>query len=331
MTTLRQAFQRFLENRDLAEGSRLNYERTFQRFLIPFADREIGSITDAEIKDLFDSTNERCRSGGNAVLAMLRMLFNACDMGERNPMRTMRKSGNFRPDEPLRIQPARLKDWFCMLYSARSQCFIDFYTFLLLTGAQRKEAECLRWSDYDEMRRAIVLPARVKTWFDYERGERRKTELPGRVLPLPSFVVAMFKRRKALGGQFIFSDHGKPLRKHYRENLRNELIRETGLPLNPQSLRRTWEDAARRMRIPNPLRAVILGRQKDRGQLSIEEARRIMDAIATEILSRGGVILPKKRIAKVILQPLRPNAVPLSMRHSAPKKMRGKLLAVNHA
>lgn len=255
--TLGKVYDDYLSYRTLRPSTVKGYDRVVRIYLADFLDRNMGEISDDAILQKFVEIRTR---SGEAQAALSLRVFKALyayagmrfGIPDRNPGKIVRMAGL--SSSPVRktrfIQKHDLPSWYRAVSSLsgnrQERTARDIFLTGLFLGLRKTEIMSLKWSDVDF--RARTLTARET------KNHRNHT------LPLPPFVLAMFReRRSESGGQeCVFA--GKTGRSPIRDidDSRQKVIAGSKVSFTLHDLRRTFATIASEIGTPPSLLKKIL-------------------------------------------------------------------------
>jgi integrase len=196
--TLNEALEAYINDTELAEGTKSNYRRAIRVHLSDWADQPLTKITPELCKKRFQLISERKiknsyghPTGGpiaaNTVMRVVRALFNFMleetdgnfpqpPTNKLNPSKGRRKKKSaWNEEKPRdgRIDLTDLPSWWKAVsalgkaYTGNGTLARDYLQFILLTGMRRREATQLEWADITKTQltvqktkngRPLVLP-----------------------------------------------------------------------------------------------------------------------------------------------------------------------------
>lgn len=195
--TLGELFDHFLEHH--AKPRKRTWredERQFKTHLESWRGRQLSTITTADIRRLHAHVGATAPYAANRLLSLLSTLFNMADAfgyAGSNPVRGIKR---FQEQERERfLLPDELRPFFQALVDEPSETVRDFFTVCLLTGARRRNVQCMRWEDVNLDRLEWTIPA-----------SQFKNGRPMRVHLAPAVVEILKQReRMAIDAPWVFA------------------------------------------------------------------------------------------------------------------------------
>ena len=208
--TLQETLDAYLKSNQLSKRTREIYLGLVARHLAAWRDRQLVSITPAEVDSMHRAIAAKVakqgrnsgRSIANDAMRCLRTLYNWAShrddsMSPRNPVR-LRKTEWHSVTPVRRPIPAEQLAKFYAAVDKRPPLGRDYLLLLLFTGMRRREAAALIWDEVDFKQRIIRLPA-----------ARAKGKRP-LDLPMSDFVRDLLVARRQLGNaKFVFPSYGR--------------------------------------------------------------------------------------------------------------------------
>jgi integrase len=298
---LHQVLESYLRARpSLAERSKAGYRDVVTRYLTPWLDRPLRSITPDDVEERHQKISEDIEAAGrysghataNAAMRAFKVLWNyAADRDPtmpQNPVRRLKRQWfNVKPRE-RHVRADELPRFYAAVCSLPNPVARDYLLLLLFTGMRRSEAAGLRWDDVDILHRVIRVPA-AKT----KSGKKLD-------LPMSDFVFGLFMERQRLGrDKFVFPANGKS--GHIEEpKFPLKLVEDAcGIKVSAHDLRRTYVTVAESADIsPTALRALVnhsLGRDVTSGyvQMTAERLRQPAQGVAAKMTELCGIRQPE--------------------------------------
>jgi integrase len=299
--TLRQVLESYLKARpSLAERSKRHYQDVVTRYLTPWLDRPLRSITPDDVEDRHQEISGHIKAEGrysghataNAAMRAFKVLWNfAADRDPtmpQNPVRRLKRQWfDVKPREHY-VRAAELPRFYAAVCDLPNPVARDYLLLLLFTGLRRNEAAGLRWDDVDIPHRVIRLPA-AKT----KSGKKLD-------LPMSDFVFGLLMERQRLGrDKWVFPANGRT--GHIAEpKFPLELVAQAcGVRVSAHDLRRTYVTVAESADIsPTALRALVnhsLGKDVTSGyvQMTAERLREPAQRVADKMRDLCGFARPK--------------------------------------
>ena len=323
--TLNQAFNHFLEKRDLKDKTISDYRRVIDTTLKSWNRKRIIDITRNMVekkhsqikKDAEENYVQRCKNRnykptkeeitkrggayGNLCMRCLRSVLNFSagqyEDGEGKPLIkdnpvsiiTQTKTWYRVDRRQTIIKPHQLFLWFDTVNKLNGDLVKDYLILLLFTGLRRQEAMRLEWDQVD-------LKANTLTVFD---TKNRKPL----TLPLGPFILKMLKGRNnnATESKFVFPSTGKTGHLVESKYQTTEVTKNSGIKFCLHDLRRVFINTAESLDISSYAVKQLINHSMSSDVTSgymvsdPERLRRPMEKIETQLLR-----LCRKDKAKVI-------------------------------
>jgi integrase len=243
--TLRQALESYLAARkDLSDNSRRTYTLNVEKYLSPWADRPIRSISSEDVmkmhmtiaKKIDDKGDSRYKgqTTSNMAMRVFRLLYNHVaevnpDM-PNNPVKLMKRKwyAEHRRENFIRFE--KLPTFYQAVDKLPNKVASDYLKFLLFTGLRLGESTKLKWAHIDMGQNIIRLPKELTK-------AKRRFELP----------MSTFVRDLLIGRRQILGDHpyvfpgpaaaGHLVDPHWCLSL---VEKDTGFHITPHDIRRTF-------------------------------------------------------------------------------------------
>jgi integrase len=299
--TLRQVLESYLKARpSLAERSKAGYRDVVTRYLTPWLDHPLRSITPDDVERRHQEISADIEAAGrysghataDGAMRAFKVLWNyAADRDPtmpQNPVRRLKRQWfNVKPRE-RHVRAAELPKFYAAVCDLPNPVARDYLLLLLFTGMRRSEAAGLRWGDVDMSHRIIRIPA-AKT----KSGKKLD-------LPMSDVVLGIFMERQRPGrDKFVFPANSK--NGHIQEpKFPLALVAETcGIKVSAHDLRRTFITVAESADIsPTALRALVnhsLGKDVTSGyvQMTAERLREPAQRVADKMRDLCGFAPPK--------------------------------------
>jgi integrase len=254
--TLKSTLEDYLALRtDLAANSRAFYSNNINRYLTPWLDLPLRSITREMVEERLRQIAKGVAGKGrddykgnasaNGTMRALRAMYNFAS--ERAP------AGNPFPQNPVKLRKvwlpvearkgevpaADLKKFYKAIAKVQSPVAADFVRLVLFTGFRRQEAASLAWAHVDLDDKIIRLPA---------TSTKAKRALD---LPMSDFVYKLLKSRRALGDtKWVFPSNSKSGHLEEPKFALAEIADECGVRVSCHDLRRTFVTISESADIP---------------------------------------------------------------------------------
>ncbi|MGK9452189.1 tyrosine-type recombinase/integrase [Acidithiobacillus caldus] len=291
--TLREAFQQYIQVRELTPKTIREYQRGVDLYLADWADQPLATITRDRVMERFRSlAEEKGAATANSVMRSLRAIVQFAIQHYGSPERPLLRENPVLilshtrawkrvPRRQGCLRPADLGPWMAAVQELANGTLRDYLLFLLFTGLRREEAASLTWEQVDLGNRMVTI-TKTKNHDQLE-------------LPLPEFLVDLLRRRHQEAGQagspFVFSSSGT---KGYVQEPRKALeavAAKTGIRVTVHDLRSTFITIADSLDISAYALKRLVNHRTDRGDVTagyivsgVERLREPMERIASEIL-----------------------------------------------
>jgi integrase len=187
----------------------------------------------------------------NQAMRILRSLFNYAGVLYEdsngnpvvsNPVRRLSQAKLWNKNRRRQrfIPEAKLKDWYRAVIALPEDTSRDLLLVCLFTGLRRNEAASLKWKNINLVLNVLRL--------DEEQTKNHETHQ----LPLPPYLVALFKRRKAAYSEmseFVFPGIGKSGHIVEVKRVIKQVEKDSGVEFSTHDLRRTFITHAEKLDI----------------------------------------------------------------------------------
>jgi integrase len=295
--TLKEVLDDYLKARaSLSERSRTTYRDNVERHLPRWLDRELRTITPAEVEErhraIKAEVEARGRYGGeaaaNAAMVALRTLWNyQADRDETmpaNPTRRLKRSWFPVPRRERHVRADQMPAFYQAVKALPSPVTRDYILLLLFTGLRRSEAASLTWDDVDLAAKVLRVPApRTKA--------KRKLDLP-----MSDVVHGIFMERQRLGRERYVFPASRGSGPFAEPKFAFEQVAATsGVKVSAHDLRRSYLTVAESANVsPLQLKALVnhaMPRDVTAGyiQMTVEALRAPAQKVATKMKKLCGI------------------------------------------
>ena len=300
--TLKQAFDEFLEKRDLKERTVWDYQRAMNISFKIWKRKRIIDVTREMVSRHYTKLGDQIgKAQANQSMRFLRSLINfAAGQYENgdgkplikdNPVSIITQTKTWYRVERRQtiIKNHDLASWFEAVDLLNSDLVKDYLKVLLFTGLRRQEAMKLRWDQVD-------LKAKTLTIID----TKNRNPL---TLPLGPFILKLLKDRKqdATDSPFVFPGTGKTGHLVESKYQTAQVTKESGIKFCLHDLRRVFINTAESLDISSyAVKQLVnhsIGGDVTAGYMvsDPERLRKPMERIETHLLR-----LCRKDVAKVV-------------------------------
>ena len=243
--TLQQAYDEFLEKRDLKERTIWDYQRAMDISFKTWKRKRIIDVTREMVSRHYTKLGDQIgKAQANQSMRFLRSLINfAAGQYENgdgkplikdNPVSIITQTKTWYRVERRQtiIKNHDLASWFESVDSLNGDLVKDYLKVLLFTGLRRQEAMKLRWDQVD-------LKAKTLTIID----TKNRNPL---TLPLGPFILKLLKARKsnATDSPFVFPGVGKTGHLVESKHQTAQVTKESGVKFCLHDLRRVFINTA---------------------------------------------------------------------------------------
>ena len=300
--TLQQAYDEFLEKRDLKERTIWDYQRAMDISFKTWKRKRIIDVTREMVSRHYTKLGDQIgKAQANQSMRFLRSLINfAAGQYENgdgkplikdNPVSIITQTKTWYRVERRQtiIKNHDLASWFESVDSLNGDLVKDYLKVLLFTGLRRQEAMKLRWDQVD-------LKAKTLTIID----TKNRNPL---TLPLGPFILKLLKARKsnATDSPFVFPGIGKTGHLVESKHQTAQVSKESGVKFCLHDLRRVFINTAESLDISSyAVKQLVnhsIGGDVTAGYMvsDPERLRKPMERIETHLLR-----LCRKDVAKVV-------------------------------
>ena len=300
--TLKQAFDEFLEKRDLKERTIWDYQRAMDISFKNWKRKRIIDVTREMVSRHYTKLGDQIgKAQANQSMRFLRSLINfAAGQYENgdgkplikdNPVSIITQTKTWYRVERRQtiIKNHDLASWFESVDSLNGDLVKDYLKVLLFTGLRRQEAMKLRWDQVD-------LKAKTLTIID----TKNRNPL---TLPLGPFILKLLKDRKqdATDSPFVFPGTGKTGHLVESKYQTAQVTKESGIKFCLHDLRRVFINTAESLDISSYAVKQLVNHSTG-GDVTAgymvsdpERLRKPMERIETHLLR-----LCRKDVAKIV-------------------------------
>jgi integrase len=250
--TLKQAFDEFLEKRDLKERTVWDYQRAMDISFKIWKRKRIIDVTREMVSRHYTKLGDQIgKAQANQSMRFLRSLINfAAGQYENgdgkplikdNPVSIITQTKTWYRVERRQtiIKNHDLASWFEAVDLLNGDLVKDYLKVLLFTGLRRQEAMKLRWDQVD-------LKAKTLTIID----TKNRNPL---TLPLGPFILKLLKARKSIAtdSPFVFPGSGKTGHLVESKYQTAQVTKESGIKFCLHDLRRVFINTAESLDVSN--------------------------------------------------------------------------------
>ena len=300
--TLQQAFDEFLEKRDLKERTVWDYQRAMNISFKIWKRKRIIDVTREMVSRHYTKLGDQIgKAQANQSMRFLRSLINfAAGQYENgdgkplikdNPVSIITQTKTWYRVERRQtiIKNHDLASWFDAVDSLNGDLVKDYLKVLLFTGLRRQEAMKLRWDQ-------VNLKAKTLTVID----TKNRNPL---TLPFGTFILKLLKDRKskATDSPFVFPGSGKTGHLVESKYQTAQVTKESGIKFCLHDLRRVFINTAESLDISSYAVKQLVNHSTN-GDVTAgymvsdpERLRKPMERIETHLLR-----LCRKDVAKIV-------------------------------
>lgn len=304
--TLRAALEKHVKgmtNRGASPRSIGSLRYRIEHYAAPLLDRDLASISRAELEALHDTISARGKYVANSTLRQVQMLFNTArrKMGFAQLDAEATAAVDYHEQQRRREPVQDLAAWWAAVHALDNPIRRDLWLFILFTGLRRDDAKSVRWEHVDFAAGTIHRP-RPKGGTD-----RAFT------VPLASFALGILRRRQAQNeadGGWVFpavvQRDGQPSISHVVEVKQQEYYRDAAgrrrkrahpVLRSAHRLRDTFASVAKEAEVDWFALRVLMNHRLPSGDVTagyvrptdLTSMRAAADRIADRILARASV------------------------------------------
>ena len=311
--SLQACYDSYVSLRVLRQSTKTGYDRVVLKYFADWLDRDLSSLTDDEILKKYAGIREKSGPAQAALaIRVLKAIYSYAiarfGIPERNIGRILRVAGiALTPVRKSRlIKKNDLPKWYKAVSSQsktrQERIARDIFLIGLFTGLRKTEIMSLKWEDVDLRGRTLTV-RNTKNHRDH-------------TLPLPDFLVRLFRERKPDGENSSHVFPGKKLTDRIRDidDSRFRVIKESGVSFTIHDLRRTFATIAAEIGVPPYLLKKLLNHKSG----DVTEGY----VISTVEILRGPVQKIAKRIEELCQMKRRVIPEQGESQGTNPKKMR---------
>lgn len=256
--TLEFAFNRFMQDRKLAERTQKDYRYYFDHYFHDWRGREVSSLTGDLVASKFKKIAESKAgtSQANSAMRFLRSLLNFTEavwegVLPQNPVDALKKRRLWAVENKKedRLFPEQINGWLVVVRTG-SPIMAGYLEFILLTGCRRSEASDLMWVDVNRKRETLIFK-------DTKNGTDRTIPIGERVGEL----LTILRNHKVKDCDFVFPSTnrtGDVVATHWPVKLNGKACKAVGAVCTVHGLRRTFATELERLDCPQiPLKALL--------------------------------------------------------------------------
>lgn len=205
--TLKEAFDLYLDSRDLADRTQRQYTGLVHVGLGDWLPLKVTDITKGMCVERHKQLSMRGKVSANCTMRLLKQILNFAAIAYEenevplilvNPVRRLSDARLWNKERPRfgRITTAQFPVWFNTILELKrtgeaNETQADYLIFLVLTGLRRTEAACITWDTVNFTEATVTIP-------------RTKNGDP-HCLPLSDYLLDMLKRRhEEMLSQWVF-------------------------------------------------------------------------------------------------------------------------------
>jgi integrase len=287
--TVRDACNNYINAKDRAVNTTKGYEAFRDKRLNGWHQRQLASITEEDVGDLFDEiTEEAGPVAANNVIRFFRAIWKhhrrKFGLGDSPTIIFTKEGDNTKSwnSEERRIgyvHDTELKPWWDATerlrahYVGDGDLAADYLQFVMLTGLRRREVSNLKWEDINNRRKTFVI------------AENKSKRL--HVVPLTPRIEEILERRKGEDRPFAIVEPRKFI---------DKVTEWSEVPFSTHDLRRTYLSHATAAGVPMPILKALVNHSRKAdvtdGYIQVDEKllRESMEKIQNYMLAHAGQI-----------------------------------------
>jgi integrase len=285
--TIKDACDNYIKAADRAYNTTANYERFRDNHLKDWHSKQLASITEDDIEELFDDiTEETGPVAANNVVRFFRAVWKhhrrKYGLGD-SPTIIFTKEGdnvkkwNSEERRTRYVHHKELKPWWKATerlrkdYVGDGDLAADYLQFAILTGLRRREITGLKWEDINKRRKTLLIAD-------------NKSNRP-LVLPITRPMAKILESRE---------DEDQPFQIEEPKRFIDKVTEWCDVPFSSHDLRRTFLSHATAAGIPMPIQKALVNHSRKGdvtdGYIQIDEdvLRSALEKVQNYILSHAG-------------------------------------------
>jgi integrase len=299
--TLRQVLDQYLAARTLRKPSQYLYTVAVTKYLAPWADLPLSSITADMVEARHRSIAQEVASDGryngrtaaNVAMRVLRLLWTFAQEREPalgpNPVLRLKRQWHSEPRRKDLVRAEDMPAFYKAIRAIPNRVVSDYLQLLLFTGLRKSEAASLTWADVDLQARTLHIPA------ERTKGKRDLH------LPLADIVADTLIARRALGSaKFVFPSNSSTGHVVDPSDALTKAATPCGVTITVHGLRRTFVTIAASTPGVTASQIKALVNHAGNGDVTsgymvfgVEALREPVQLVADRIKSLCGIVEPK--------------------------------------
>ena len=287
--TVKDACDNYINSKVRALNTIRGYERFRDNHLVVWHSRQLASISEDDVEELFDDVTEEAGPvAANNVVRFFRAVWKHSrrkyGLGD-SPTIIFTKEGdntkswNSEERRTRYVHRNELEPWWKAAerlredYVGDGELAADFLQFALLTGLRRREISGLKWENINYRRKTFVIM-------------ENKSKRPHTV-PLTDALITILERRKGETRPFQIEEPKKFIA---------QVAQWSGVPFSSHDLRRTYLSHATAVGVPMPIQKALVNHSRKAdvtdGYIQIAEdvMREAMEKIQGYMLAHAGQV-----------------------------------------
>lgn len=287
--TVNDACTNYISAKDRALSTTQGYERFRDNHLKDWGCRQLASVTEEDIEDLFDEiTQETGAVAANNVVRFFRAVWKhhrrRYGLGDSPTIIFTQEGDNLKDWNPESrktryIHREEIKPWWSAVerlrvdYAGDGDLAADYLQFALLTGLRRREITHIKPEDINRRRKTLIIP-------------ENKSKRP-HTIPLTPVLLAILDRRK---------DQPRPFQIEEVKKFVARVSEWSEVPFSSHDLRRTFLSHATAVGIPLPVQKALVNHSRNAdvtdGYIQIDEdgLREALEKVQSYILTHAGQV-----------------------------------------